>query len=96
MTIAYEKYETMNRRQLLNSLRSAEKKLDTLQKKFKIEQESQKHLIAFIKAKLKASLDTKYNFEPYEQTNSYRRIKAMSESEKAQIRAELEAEANND
>lgn len=57
MTIAYEKYENMSRRQLINSLTSAEKKLDTLQEKFKIEQESQKNLIAFIKAKIKASLD---------------------------------------
>jgi len=57
MKIAYEKYENMNRRQFLNALTSAEKKLDKLQERFKTETANQAELIKFIKAKLKASLD---------------------------------------
>lgn len=52
--IAYEKYSNMNRRQLLNSLLSAEKK----EQKIKASLNENSELIKFLKSKLKESLDS--------------------------------------
>lgn len=52
--INYEKYSNMNRRQLLNSLLSAEKK----EQKMKADLEAHNELIKFLKSKLKESLDS--------------------------------------
>lgn len=52
--IDYTKYENMNRRQLLNSLLSAEKK----EQKIKESLSENGELIKFLKSKLKESLDS--------------------------------------
>ena len=52
--INYEKYSNMNRRQLINSLISAEKK----EQKIKASLSENSELIKFLKSKLKESLDS--------------------------------------
>ena len=53
LTINYEKYSNMNRRQLLNSLLNAEKK----EQKIKDDLNAQTELIKFLKSKIKESID---------------------------------------
>lgn len=54
----YKKYENMDRKQLVNALTSAEKKLNALQNRFKKEIKTQTDLVSFIKTKIKVSLNT--------------------------------------
>ena len=93
LAINYEKYSNMNERQLLNSLLNAEKKETNLQEN--------SNLISFLKAKLKEKIDhPKHNFIPYEQSQSYKLAReyesTLSETKKAELMAELEADINKD
>lgn len=101
LAINYEKYSNMNERQLLNSLLSEEKK----QAKIKVELQEKLNisteLIKFLKAKLKESIDSpRYDFIPYEQSQSYKLAReyesTLSETKKAELMAELEADINKD
>lgn len=93
----YEKYSNMNERQLLNSLLNAEKK----ETKIKADLQENSNLISFLKAKLKEKIDSpRYDFIPYEQSQSYKLAReyesTLSETKKAELMAELEADINKD
>ena len=95
--INYDKYLNMNERQLLNSLLNAEKK----ETKIKTDLQENSNLISFLKAKLKEKIDhPKHNFIPYEQSQSYKLAReyesTLSETKKAELMAELEADINKD
>lgn len=95
--INYEKYSNMNERQLLNSLLNAEKK----ETKIKADLQENSNLISFLKAKLKEKIDRpRYDFIPYEQSQSYKLAReyesTLSETKKAELMAELEADINKD
>lgn len=95
--INYEKYSNMNERQLLNSLLNAEKK----ETKIKADLQENSNLISFLKAKLKEKIDrSRYDFIPYEQSQSYKLAReyesTLSETKKAELMAELEADINKD
>lgn len=97
LAINYEKYSNMNERQLLNSLLNAEKK----EAKIKTDLQENNNLILFLKAKLKEKIDLpKHNFIPYEQSQSYKLAReyesTLSETKKAELMAELEADINKD
>lgn len=97
LAINYEKYSNMNERQLLNSLLNAEKK----ETKIKTDLQENSNLISFLKAKLKEKIDRpKHNFIPYEQSQSYKLAReyesTLSETKKAELMAELEADINKD
>lgn len=97
LAINYEKYSNMNERQLLNSLLNAEKK----ETKIKTDLQENNNLILFLKAKLKEKIDCpKHNFIPYEQSQSYKLAReyesTLSETKKAELMAELEADINKD
>lgn len=97
LAINYEKYSNMNERQLLNSLLNAEKK----ETKIKTDLQENNNLILFLKAKLKEKIDRpKHNFIPYEQSQSYKLAReyesTLSETKKAELMAELEADINKD
>lgn len=95
--INYDKYLNMNERQLLNSLLNAEKK----ETKIKTDLQENSNLISFLKAKLKEKIDRpRYDFIPYEQSQSYKLAReyesTLSETKKAELMAELEADINKD
>lgn len=97
LAINYEKYSNMNERQLLNSLLNAEKK----ETKIKTDLQENNNLISFLKAKLKEKIDRpRYDFIPYEQSQSYKLAReyesTLSETKKAELMAELEADINKD
>lgn len=97
IAINYEKYSNMNERQLLNSLLNAEKK----ETKIKTDLQENSNLISFLKVKLKEKIDSpKHNFIPYEQSQSYKLAReyesTLSETKKAELMAELEADINKD
>lgn len=97
LAINYEKYSNMNERQLLNSLLNAEKK----ETKIKTDLQENSNLISFLKAKLKEKIDRpRYDFIPYEQSQSYKLAReyesTLSETKKAELMAELEADINKD
>lgn len=54
-TIAYEKYESMDKRSLFNALLNAEKKFERMRENLNV----QKELIKFLKAKTKKKIDEK-------------------------------------
>lgn len=97
IAINYEKYSNMNERQLLNSLLNAEKK----ETKIKTDLQENSNLISFLKVKLKEKIDSpRYDFIPYEQSQSYKLAReyesTLSETKKAELMAELEADINKD
>ena len=97
LAINYEKYSNMNERQLLNSLLNAEKK----ETKIKTDLQENSNLISFLKAKLKEKIDRpRYDFIPYEQSQSYKLAReyesTLSGTKKAELMTELEADINKD
>ena len=88
--IAYEKYTNMNRRQLLNSLLSAEKK----EQKIKASLSENSELIKFLKSKLKESLDYPkyYTLETSPAMKKMKQWEKDNPQEAQQIRQELEEE----
>lgn len=99
--INYEKYSNMSERQLLNSLLNAQKSEAKLKADFEIKLKNKSELIRFLKAKLQEKINSpKYDFIPLEQSQSYKNFKAkfdeMSESERAELKAEVESEMNRD
>ena len=88
--INYEKYSNMNRRQLLNSLLSAEKK----EQKMKADLEAHNELIKFLKSKLKESLDSPkyYTLETSPAMKKMKQWEKDNPQEAQQIRQELEEE----
>lgn len=88
--INYEKYSNMNRRQLLNSLLSAEKK----EQKMKADLEAHNELIKFLKSKLKESLDSPkyYTLETSPAIKKMKQWEKDNPQEAQQIRQELEEE----
>lgn len=101
VVIDYSKYANMNEKQLLNSLLSEEKKQAKIKADLQEKLDISTELIKFLKAKLKESIDRpRYDFIPLEQTQSFKnyneRLATMSESQKAQLIAEVENEINRD
>lgn len=95
--INYDKYANMDRRQLLNSLISAEKK----EQKMKADLNSHAELIKFLKSKMKESLDNPKNeFFTREQVGFDKianTIKSqLSAQEQEQIKADILQEINKD
>lgn len=95
--INYAKYENMNRKQLLKHLKKAKKKYKKLNKKLKKSNE----LIEFLMIKIiKARSNKKHKFITWEESKSFKIFKEefakMSESERAQLIAEVEAQINRD
>lgn len=94
--INYDKYANMDRRQLLNSLISAEKK----EQKMKADLNSHAELIKFLKSKMKESLDTKNEFFTRDQVGFDKianTIKSqLSAQEQEQIKADILQEINKD
>ena len=70
-TIAYEKYESMDKRSLFNALLNAEKKFERMRENLNV----QKELIKFLKAKTKKKID-EISYIPNDET-----LKAMAECE---------------
>ncbi|MCM1222011.1 MAG: hypothetical protein NC548_46815 [Lachnospiraceae bacterium] len=100
-SINYEKYSNMSERQLLNSLLNAQKSEAKLKADFEIKLKNKSELIQFLKAKLQEKINSpKYDFILLEQSQSSKRFKEnfekMSESEKAELKAEVESEMNRD
>lgn len=95
--INYAKYENMNRKQLSKHLKKAKKKHKKLNKKLKKSNE----LIEFLMIKIiKARSNKKHKFITWEESKSFKIFKEefakMSESERAQLIAEVEAQINRD
>lgn len=95
--INYAKYENMNRKQLLKHLKKAKKKYKKLNKKLKKSNE----LIEFLMIKIiKARSNKKHKFITWEESKSFKIFREefakMSESERAQLIAEVEAQVNRD
>lgn len=95
--INYAKYENMNRKQLSKHLKKAKKKYKKLNKKLKKSNE----LIEFLMIKIiKARSNKKHKFITWEESKSFKIFKEefakMSESERAQLIAEVEAQINRD
>lgn len=95
--INYAKYENMNRKQLSKHLKKAKKRHKKLNKKLKKSNE----LIEFLMIKIiKARSNKKHKFITWEESKSFKIFKEefakMSESERAQLIAEVEAQINRD
>ena len=95
--INYAKYENMNRKQLSKHLKKAKKKQKKLNKKLKKNNE----LIEFLMIKIiKARSNKKHKFITWEESKSFKIFREefakMSESERAQLIAEVEAQINRD
>lgn len=95
--INYAKYENMNRKQLSKHLKKAKKKYKKLNKKLKKSNE----LIEFLMIKIiKARSNKKHKFITWEESKSFKIFREefakMSESERAQLIAEVEAQVNRD
>lgn len=76
--IDYDKYANMNRSELLRSLTNAEKKQTKIIANYKKETEALANLIAFLKSKVKESLDNpKYDFIPMEEASCMKNAEAI-------------------
>lgn len=99
--INYAKYENMNRKQLSKHLKKAKKKYKKLNKKFNKKLKKSNELIEFLMIKIiKARSNKKHKFITWEESKSFKIFKEefakMSESERAQLIAEVEAQVNRD
>lgn len=99
--INYAKYENMNRKQLSKHLKKAKKKYKKLNKKFNKKLKKSNELIEFLMIKIiKARSNKKHKFITWEESKSFKIFKEefakMSESERAQLIAEVEAQMNRD
>ena len=99
--INYAKYENMNRKQLSKHLKKAKKKHKKLNKKFNKKLKKSNELIEFLMIKIiKARSNKKHKFITWEESKSFKIFKEefakMSESERAQLIAEVEAQMNRD
>lgn len=99
--INYAKYENMNRKQLSKHLKKAKKKHKKLNKKFNKKLKKSNELIEFLMIKIiKARSNKKHKFITWEESKSFKIFKEefakMSESERAQLIAEVEAQTNRD
>ena len=99
--INYAKYENMNRKQLSKHLKKAKKKYKKLNKKFNKKLKKSNELIEFLMIKIiKARSNKKHKFITWEESKSFKIFKEefakMSESERAQLIAEVEAQINRD
>lgn len=99
--INYAKYENMNRKQLSKHLKKAKKKYKKLNKKFNKKLKKSNELIEFLMIKIiKARSNKKHKFITWEESKSFKIFKEefakMSESERAQLMAEVEAQINRD
>lgn len=99
--INYAKYENMNRKQLSKHLKKAKKKYKKLNKKFNKKLKKSNELIEFLMIKIiKARSNKKHKFITWEESKSFKIFKEefakMSESERAQLIAEVEAQTNRD
>lgn len=97
--INYAKYENMNRKQLSKHLKKAKKKYKKLNKKFNKKLKKSNELIEFLMIKIiKARSNKKHKFITWEESKSFKIFKEefakMSESERAQLIAEVEAQIN--
>lgn len=95
--INYAKYENINRKQLSKHLKKAKKKYKKLNKKLKKNNE----LIEFLMIKIiKARSNKKHKFITWEESKSFKIFREefakMSESERTQLIAEVEAQINRD
>lgn len=95
----HEKYANMSLKELEKSLNAAKKKKEKIAINYKKQNEELKNLIAFLKGKVKASLEeSKYEFVPIEQTRSAKIAakirKTMSKAELEALRAEVLADIN--
>lgn len=96
-TINYAKYENMNKKQLSKHLKKAKKKYKKFNKKLKKSNE----LIEFLMIKIiKARSNKKHKFITWEESKSFKIFREefakMSESERAQLIAEVETQINRD
>ncbi|TLD91040.1 hypothetical protein LS74_010620 [Helicobacter magdeburgensis] len=99
--INYEKYSNMNRRQLINSLISAEKKEQKIKAEAERKLSETNELIKFLKSKIKESLDSpKYEFVTREQSGLNKianEVKnQISTQEKEQLKIEIQQEMSKD
>ncbi len=99
--INYAKYENMNRKQLSKHLKKAKKKYKKLNKKYNKKLKKSNELIEFLMIKIiKARSNKKHKFITWEESKSFKIFKEefakMSESERAQLIAEVEAQINRD
>lgn len=99
--IDYAKYENMNRRQLLNSLLSAEKKEQKIKAEAERKLSETNELIKFLKTKIKKSLDSpKNDFLTREQAGLDKianEVKnQISTQEQEQLKMEIQQEMNKD
>lgn len=99
--INYAKYENMNRKQLSKHLKKAKKKYKKLNKKLNKKLKKSNELIEFLMIKIiKARSNKKHKFITWEESKSFKIFKEefakMSESERAQLIAEVEAQINRD
>ena len=99
--INYAKYENMNRKQLSKHLKKAKKKHKKLNKKFNKKLKKSNELIEFLMIKIiKARRNKKHKFITWEESKSFKIFREefakMSESERAQLIAEVEAQTNRD
>lgn len=100
-TINYAKYSNMSERQLLNSLLNAEKKEAKLKADLQEKIKNTNELINFLRTKLKEKIDKpRYDFIALEQTQGFKnytkRLAQMSEIERDELKAEVEADINRD
>ncbi len=100
-TINFAKYEHMSERQLLTSLLNAEQREVKLKQELQKKLKTNSELIKFLKTKLKKRIDSprpRYDFVPYEQTESYKFFKeyeaTLTEAERAELLAQVEADVN--
>ncbi|MBR2918237.1 MAG: hypothetical protein IKC25_05800 [Campylobacter sp.] len=99
--INYAKYENMNRKQLSKHLKKAKKKYKKLNKQFNKKLKKSNELIEFLMIKIiKARSNKKHKFITWEESKSFKIFREefakMSESERAQLIAEVEAQVNRD
>ena len=99
--INYAKYENMNRKQLSKHLKKAKKKHKKLNKEFNKKLKKSNELIEFLMIKIiKARSNKKHKFITWEESKSFKIFREefakMSESERAQLIAEVEAQMNRD
>ena len=99
--INYAKYENMNRKQLSKHLKKAKKKHKKLNKEFNKKLKKSNELIEFLMIKIiKARSNKKHKFITWEESKSFKIFKEKfakkSESERAQLIAEDEAQMNRD
>lgn len=99
--INYAKYENMNRKQLSKHLKKAKKKYKKLNKEFNKKLKKSNELIEFLMIKIiKARSNKKHKFITWEESKSFKIFREefakMSESERAQLIAEIKAQINRD